>query len=307
VSNAQSYWTPADSLNKSRVTQLSLGIGATYAAASIGLASIWYADTEQTSFHFFNDWNEWNNMDKYGHFTTAYNYARLGHTAYRWAGVDDRTAMWIGVGIGNVLQTTVEVFDGFSADWGFSVHDMIFNVAGSMAYAGQHLAWNDQRIIFKLSTTPGNYPDELIAAENGNVFTTLRLRTDDLYGSSFTESWLKDYNQQTIWLSVNPASFAKENTFWPEWLNIAGGLSTENIFGGFENQWETDGLIFQTDPTRYPRTTEFFLSLDIDLTRIKTKSHFLKGLFTALNVIKIPAPAISINTQGDFKGHVIQY
>lgn len=286
-----SFWEPADSLNSSRVIQLSTGIGATYSIATIGLASLWYADTEQGAFHFFDDWNQWNNMDKYGHFLTAYHYTRVGHTAYNWTGMEDRKAMWLAVGIGNVLQTTIEVLDGFSEKWGFSVYDMAFNISGSLAYATQHLSWKEQRIIFKLSAIPSSYPDITLTSESGESTSTLRNRTDDLFGNSFSETFLKDYNQQTLWISINPKSFLPESKI-PSWINIAGGISTDHIYGGFSNRWEIDGQLYSTE-NLYDRTTEFYLSLDIDLTRIKTNSHFLKGLFTVLNVIKIPAPAIS--------------
>ena len=45
--------------------------------------------------------------------------------------------------------------------------------------------------------------------------------------------------------------------------------------------------------------SQFYLSLDIDLVKIKTKSKFLKSVFSVINFIKIPAPTLEINP--DFK------
>jgi hypothetical protein len=37
------------------------------------------------------------------------------------------------------------------------------------------------------------------------------------------------------------------------------------------------------------------LSLDVDFTRIKTKSRFLKSVFTCINIIKIPFPNLEVS------------
>jgi len=52
---------------------------------------------------------------------------------------------------------------------------------------------------------------------------------------------------------------------------------------------------------------QFYISFDLDLTKIETKSKFLKTLFTAINFIKIPAPAIEFTSNGKIKGHWIYY
>jgi hypothetical protein len=43
--------------------------------------------------------------------------------------------------------------------------------------------------------------------------------------------------------------------------------------------------------------------MDVDLTRIPTRSKALKTLFTIFSFIKIPFPAVEYNTLGQFKFH----
>jgi hypothetical protein len=43
------------------------------------------------------------------------------------------------------------------------------------------------------------------------------------------------------------------------------------------------------------RNRQWYLSPDIDFTRIKTKHKFLKAAFSALNVLKFPAPALEFS------------
>ena len=52
---------------------------------------------------------------------------------------------------------------------------------------------------------------------------------------------------------------------------------------------------------------QFYLSLDIDLTKIETKSHFLKTLFSVFNTIKIPAPTLQYDDYNGVKVHFIYF
>lgn len=306
--NSLSFWEPASTYRSDRMTKLASGIGISYAAATIGLSQVWYKDSDQSSFHFFDDWNEWGNMDKYGHFLTAYHYGRNGVTAFQWTGLDKNKAIWLGIGVGNLLQVTVEVLDGYSEKWGFSISDIGFNLAGSFFMAGQEWVWDEQRIVMKLSARPSSYPDITLISDSGQATTTLRARTDNLLGSTFTESWLKDYNQQTIWASFNIHSFLKNpNSKIPKWLNVAVGYGAQNMFGGFENSWITDGERYTITDPHLRRFGQYYLSIDIDLSKIKTKSGFLKTLLTTFNFIKIPAPAIEWNPRDNFEFHLLHY
>lgn len=302
------FLEPSDTLHKGRFWT-SAAIGATiYTGVMIGLNEIWYAEFERSSFHFFNDLGEWEDMDKVGHLFTAYMEANWVYKGARWTGLEERKSIWLGVAMGSLFQASVETLDGFSAKWGFSVPDIAFNTLGVSAFAAQQLAWGEQRISLKVSSFHEPYPNYLVNPVNEGMPVSLRDRARSLYGSTYPEQFLKDYNAQTIWASVNIHSFMQDkSTRIPRWLNVAVGYGAENMFGGFENSWEDGDTQYILDADAFPRYRQFYLSLDIDLTRIKTKSPFLKTLFNLFNVIKIPAPALEVNTLGKVRLHGLYF
>ena len=115
--------------------------------------------------------------------------------------------------------------------------------------------------------------------------------------------YVKDYNSMNIWLSVNPSSFMASESRFPKILNIALGYSAENLYGGVKNEWPYEDPIFFLSPDDYPRYGQWLLSLDLDLTKIKTRSRFLKSLLYVLNAVKIPSPTLEWNRVEGFKAH----
>ena len=301
------FFETPDSFNNSRFWLATSGTVVAYTATVIGLSQAWYADYGRRSFHFQNDWGEWENVDKAGHLFTTYMYSAWMSGVARWTGIDERTADWVGVGTAMAFQTTIEILDGFSEEWGFSWTDMAFNVLGAGAYIGQQRLWKEQRVLFKFSSTPINYPDYTVVSEDGENSMTLQQRVDMLYGTSFWERLLKDYNAQTIWASVNIHSFLNESSKFPRWLNIAAGYGAYNMYGGYTNKWEYDGASYVLDPELFPRYKQYYLSLDVDLTKIKSRSPFVRTLLSVLNVIKIPAPTIEFNRVDGVRWHAIKF
>lgn len=193
--------------------------------------------------------------------------------------------------------------DGFSPKWGFSVSDMGANVLGVGMFYSQQRYWNEQKITFKVSSGKKVYPPEQIVSYD-RVFSTIEFRANELFGSSFPERYLKDYNAQTYWLSFNLKSLFNIERM-PPWLNIAIGYSGENMFGGYSNVWtNANGSEFDIRD-KYQRYKQFLIAPDIDFSRIKFKSHFLKAVFKGLNIFKMPAPALEINTRGEFVFHLL--
>ncbi len=288
----------------------SAGAGAlTYTGVMIGLNEIWYADFERSRFQFFNDLGEWHDMDKMGHAFTAYMESHYIYQGARWTGMKERPSIWLGVAMGSLFQASIEILDAHSAKWGFSVPDIAFNTAGCAIFAGQQLAWGEQRILLKVSSTRPSYPDYRVRSVDGGRSMLLSERADELFGRQFPETFIKDYNGQTIWASINlHAFFAKSDSKLPPWLNVAVGYGAQNMYGGFENEWtDDDGILYRLDDDIFPRYQQFYLSLDIDLSRIKTKSRWLKTIFSVLNIIKIPAPALEVNTLGNVRFHPIYF
>lgn len=301
-SQKKSFFAPADTLDNARFySALGLGVSS-FTATSIGLYNSWYKEFEQSEFHLFNDWKEWQGMDKFGHAYTAYNLCQVGYRGARWTGMSKNSSLWF-VGIGStVIQSTIEIMDGYSTKWGFSIGDVIFNSLGTSSFILQQSFWDDQRIRLKISSSRKNYSDQIIT--NPITQRTIQDRAFDLYGEGNLERFLKDYNAQTLWVSINPISFHPSIPF-PKWLNIAIGYGAENMFGGFENTWDFDGDRHMASDAEFPRHRQFFLSLDIDLQRIETKNHFLKMLMVIANGYKFPAPTIEYNSLGEWRFHLL--
>lgn len=266
---------------------------ALWTGSFILLNQAWYADYPRQSFHFFNDWKEWQQMDKAGHAWTSYQISRLSGDMWKWTGINEKKAVWLG-GISGVAYTSIiEILDGFSAEWGFSTGDMLMNIAGSGLYVAQQLTWKEQRFQLKMSYFPFAY-------EPGDL-----ARARDLFGETVAEKILKDYNAQTYWLSANLRSFFPDSKI-PKWLNLSLGYNARVMLGGRENIWtdEAGNTIDRTDLERYRR---FFLSVDVDLTKIRTRSKFLRSVFSVVNMVKIPAPALEWDSRGKFTGHLLYF
>lgn len=286
------------------------GTGAAgYAAAVVGLDRIWYAQYPRGHFRFFNDFGEWMEVDKTGHLFTAYFETKYAHQLYRWTGLPESKALWAGIAVGTVFQSTIEVLDGFSEQWGASPADILFNTAGTALYAGQQAVWGEERISLKFSWHSVRHPNQVVVAENNpQAQTTLRARAQSLYGTFIAERVLKDYNGTTCWLSVNLHAFMAPASRFPKWLNLAVGYGAENLYGASDNTWEdVNGNRFSADPTLYPRKAQWYISPDIDLSRIPVKKRGWRLLLTALNLIKIPAPAIEVDGRGGVRFHAIYF
>jgi uncharacterized protein YfiM (DUF2279 family) len=273
------FFEPSPQFNKQRFTAVVGTEGALYAGSLIGLSQLWYKDYDHSSFHFFNDNSEWLQMDKAGHAVTSYYIGRAGIDLLEWSGAERKKAAWYGGALGSVYQTTIEILDGFSEGWGFSAGDLAANTLGSALVIGQELGWKEQRITLKYSFRSSSYAQY----------------RPNLLGSSFSERMIKDYNGQVYWLSANVHSFLNEDAKFPRWLNVAFGYGAEGMTGGKLNPPYIDEAGNQVVFNRY---RQYYLSLDIDLSKIRTRSHFLKTCFETIGFIKIPAPGLELSEKG---------
>jgi len=272
-SDAQAFFTPAPSPNYSRIVPLAISDGALYVGSMVGLNLLWYKNYAHSKFHFFNDNNEWMQMDKLGHILTAYTISRLSTALYRWSGVKDATSAAIGTSLGMAYQTNIEIFDGFSSAWGFSIGDMTANTIGASLFISQQAAWGEQRVSMKISFHPTDYA---------------QYRPDEL-GDNYLERSIKDYNGQTYWLSFAIASFFPKGTKIPGWLCLDFGYGADGMVGGSSNPivYNSNG-----DEMFFPRYRQVYCSLDVDLTKIPTNSGLLRTVLSAVSFIKIPAPTL---------------
>lgn len=279
----EAFLKPSDTLNSKRRNAVVISEASLASLSLIGLNQLWYADFPRSKFQTINDSDEWLQMDKFGHVLSSYHLSRVGAEVLNWSGVRKKDQLVYGSLLGLGVLTTVEVFDGFSKEWGFSWSDMLANTAGTGLYVGQELLWNEQRITLKYSFHRTKYA---------------KMNPDKL-GSGFLEELLKDYNGQTIWLSANINAFSKTSKL-PKWLNIAFGYGADGMLTG--RQTANDQLFLNQD-----RYRQFYLSLDVDFTRIETKSHVLKTIFSLINVLKIPSPTLEYSAKNKLTFHLLYY
>lgn len=268
------FLTPSDTLNKSRRNAVIITEASFATVSLVGLNQLWYSDFERSKFHTVNDNNEWLQMDKVGHVFSSYQVGRLASQALNWSGVSKKNQLIYGSTLGFGFLTAVEILDGYSSEWGFSWGDILANASGTSLYVSQELLWNEQRIALKFSFHQTKYAN---------------IRPDKL-GESFLEQVLKDYNGQTYWLSVNLHSFFKESKI-PKWLNVAIGYGADGMLTAVK---DIDNELL----TNKSRMRQYFLSFDVNLSRIRTNSRFLKSVFDVFNVIKVPFPTLEYSKKG---------
>lgn len=237
-------------------------------ATQIPLYYLWYKDYQTSSFNFFNDSKEWGYMDKMGHAFTAYHLSDKLFNLYQWAGYSDKQSLAISSSISFLYQFNIEIMDGYSSGWGFSCADLIANSIGIGLNAFQHATDKDLIIKPKFSYSP-------------TLLATIR---PQILGSNHVSRILKDYNGQTYWVSISANSIIKH---CPKWLLFSIGYSINDRLVGTSSYFEFEDRHFES-------YAQYFLSLDIDLEAIHTKNKFLKSVYKAFNLIKIPMPSLTL-------------
>jgi len=267
------YGQAQDSLRDKRLKPLIISSSAVYTASLIGLNELWYSDFEKQSFRFFDDHDEWKQIDKIGHFYSAFHISKAGYGGLKWAGLTEEKAILWGSIASFLVLTPIEIFDGYSAEYGASYSDVIANTAGTALFLGQQKLWGEIKIHPKFSF-------------RRTSFAKVR---PELLGSSFHEELLKDYNGQTYWLSFDLSKMI--NGDFPKWLNIAIGYGA-------------NGMVSADDETNkslgYEPSRQYYLAIDFDLNEYKTRSKFVNTLIYVINMIHLPAPAIEFGSELKF-------
>lgn len=272
--------------NKKAVRAVAVTNVAGYSTAMIGLYAAWYKDYPQTHFHFFNDNAEWLQIDKVGHAYSAYAESRASMELWRLTGISRNKRIWLGGLSGAFYQTTIETLDGFSSEWGWSWGDFAANVLGSGLLISQEFGWDEQRIQFKWSFHRKKYSDP-----------ELNERSDEIFGKSDPERFLKDYNGQTYWLSANIRSFFPKSRV-PRWLQLSLGTGVEGLFGARSNIGTAkDGPLVFARPD-IPRYRQWYIAPDIDLTKIRTRKKGIRMMLNILSIVKVPAPSLEYSKKG---------
>ncbi len=275
------FWVNSDTLNKTRFKSVLISESVLAVGSILILNEIWYKNYPKTSMHIFDDSKEWLHMDKFGHATTAYYIGLSGIELMKWSGAKGKKRALLGGGLGFVYLTGVELLDGTSSQWGFSTSDLLANAIGSALVIGQDLAWKEQRIRLKISAHLTDYAQF----------------RPNLLGQTVPQRLLKDYNGQTIWLSANIHSFLNENSKFPKWLNLAFGIGAEEMISG---EVMTPVIHNNRDiSSQFNRYQQYYLSLDVDLSKIKVKQKWAKTILGSFGLIKFPLPTIMFSENGN--------
>ena len=283
ASGGAAAFTPADSAlqQKRRLRALVGGSALGYGLIYAGLTTSWYTG-ERVPLHWFNDWPEWKQLDKAGHFWGSFVESEGAVDMLRWAGVSEKKAIWYGSFVGFAIQSPLELLDGRDPEYGASATDLAANFLGSAGVLAQELAWHEVRVRPKWSFHLTDY-----AARRPNVL-----------GRTVPERWLKDYNGQTYWLCADVGAFLKPGSRWPRWLQPAVG------YGGADLVYNDAGTNAAAGLRPY---RQYYLSLDVDLRSIPTRSKVLKRVFYTLGIFHLPAPALEYNPRTGFGFHALDY
>ena len=266
-----------DSTRKKNIILNSTALGAT-SLSYFGLYKLWYKKYPQTSFHFFNDLEEWNYMDKTGHIFSSYQVARKSHLFLERKNIENPIEKSCFYSLFFMLG--IEVLDGFSTEWGFSNYDLISNFIGTGLFYIQEKKFNNQFLKLKFSSHLSPYA----------------IYRPTLLGNNLSERIFKDYNGQTYWITIDLNTKIQEKFKLFKYINLALGYSIDGFTGARNNPnlncVECNNLI---------RQSQYLLSFDLDLTEIETKNKFLKLLFNTFSIIKFPAPSLLIQNKSQFK------
>lgn len=258
-------------LNKNRLHPVRLSlIGGGMFTAWLGL-HIYYSHTWWKNrvhyFKFAEDPFYARNVDKMSHVYTANLIAEGTGVLYEWSGVNPMSAILYGSLTAMAYETYIEIYDGLSPIWGFDWGDVASNFVGALYPVAQRYVPFLNNINFKWSFNPN-----WVLRKVQNQF--------DL---------LDDYTSMIFWISVNPKGLLPEKIaeHYPGFLAFALGVSLK----GASHQGSTLNAY-----------REWYLSFDVDITRLPGKSEFMKKLKKILNFYHLPMPTVKFQPTGVWYG-----
>lgn len=272
IVESHQFWP--DSLRRDRLVPVLALTGGGYIACYTALGVMWYRDALGGGFRWFDDWPEWQQIDKLGHAYGAYQISRSYIHLLGRSGISKRQRLFWGGLSGFVAQSPIEIFDGFSADWGASWGDLVANAAGSALAIANEGLWGQQRIQLKF----GYWPDPLAQ------------QYPDKLGGSAAEQLMKNYNAQQYWLCTAPADWAPQLRYWPRWLGFGLGYSAQGLIGGYGQE-----------PCSVINAREYrqwYLGFDFRPDMIRTKKGWIRTSLFILSAFRIPLPALRYDRNG---------
>ncbi|MCX7955204.1 MAG: YfiM family protein [Bacteroidales bacterium] len=262
-----------DSIN-SKVKLFYVKSAVIYSSINLYLYYLWYRNQDLTYFHFFNDINEWHQIDKIGHAFSSFWISDYFYKNFLKINKNTNKHLKYSSVISFFLVSSIELYDGFGKGWGFSWFDVLANSCGSLFYL-----INTKYLIncfkFKISYH----------------FTSYYKYNKELLGSNRVERIIKDYNGQTYWLNFN---LNKLINIVPNFISLSLGYSVDGFIKANVKDY-SPSVALQFKPQR-----QYFLSLDLNTDQIKIRNKFIKALLNVFNIIKFPFPALELKERKIF-------
>lgn len=282
----------ADTSSKIVKWKLYTALGTT--ASSLGvtyyhLNNIWWKDNS-INFHIDHDmdYRYAKNIDKLGHFLGGNITAELLQGQLQWTGMNRKQAATYSFIFSTLVQGFIEIKDGYSPYYGFSVGDVAAGSSGAFV----------------------NFMKSRIKAFDAIEFKISYYQRHDYYFTAYEAAHIDgDYMNQTYWASIAINDWMKQGSkverIWPDFLTVAVGMGVDETLNGYYRAL-IPGSGYNYDIEAGTGNYEYYLSLDLDWRKIlPQRNGYWRFLSKTLNHIKTPLPALRLSPQ--VKGYALFY
>lgn len=254
----------AQSIVVSDSTQTSTDNEPSYTATAIGFAlattTVHFArytplwDTYKTSFFMKENSLYASNYDKALHLFGGVVSSDMISSGLRLQGYGKEKSVLLGASLSTLFYLFIEFEDAHISYLGFDAIDLTASVLGSGYPVLQHY------VPFLNSFTPK------FSYHSSGINTTMP--------NQYSPQFLSDHEGQTYWVGMTVADLlpSSSRASYPRWLGAAAGFSMRNL--------------------GHNTRQEYYITIDIDLREIDTKSHFVNTILKTLNYIHFPMPGI---------------
>ena len=277
------YATSQTDSSKTIIKIINIGVPSAAVISLVGINEVWYKNYARSDFHFFDDLKEWNGMDKIGHACTSYQLNKISHSLFEKNNIKKPLLKSSVYTFGYMLG--VELLDGYSTEWGFSIYDVIGNGLGTILYTLQERKFKNQ-------------PFEIKFSSHKSTYASCR---PSLLGENRLQQILKDYNGQTYWLTFNYNELWNKRIKLFDYIDFAFGYSIDGFTGGHNNPEISSCNCVISDCNNLKRTSQFIFSVDLNTSKIKNKHPILGKFLLPFDIVKIPFPAFILNNSKNFK------
>ena len=277
------YATSQTDSSKTIIKIINIGVPSAAVISLVGINEVWYKNYARSDFHFFDDLKEWNGMDKIGHACTSYQLNKISHSLFKKNNIKKPLLKSSVYTFGYMLG--VELLDGYSTEWGFSIYDVIGNGLGTILYTIQERKFKNQPFKIKFSSHKSTYAS----------------CRPSLLGENRLQQILKDYNGQTYWLTFNYNELWNKRIKLFDYIDFAFGYSIDGFTGGHNNPEISSCNCLISNCNNLNRTSQFIFSVDLNTSKIKNKHPILGKFLLPFDIVKIPFPAFILNNSKNFK------